>query len=309
MKNTFKYLTFACLAVFGISSCTEADNTVDEVLDYETGAVLRTLNVENAVLNSSDDSSSFIVEIEEQDEEDGALLESVDVYVTIRDLSEDNGTTTTENSLVKNIPASEFTTGPLGLPRTTVTVTFGEAVAAMGLGADDYFPGDLFIFELRLNLTDGRTFGAASAAGIITGGFFSSPFQYNALLTCTPVPGDYTVDMHDTYGDGWQTDDGNGGSGITVTLDDGTVIEVGLCSPYGAAAGTFLGDGDCTPNDGFDGSATVTIPEGTSGATWNFPGDQYGEISFEIYAPDGTLLLEVGVGEGTAGLMPVTNCL
>ncbi|MCB0373565.1 MAG: hypothetical protein KDD31_11185 [Muricauda sp.] len=309
MKNTFKTLILVCLTVFAFSSCEDGNNTIDEVLEYETGAVLRTLNVINAVLNSSDDSSSFSVEVEEQDEEDGALLESVDIYVTIRDLSPDNGTTTTENSLVKTVPASEFTNGPLGLPRATLSATFGEAVAAMGLGDDDYFPGDLFIFELKLNLTDGRTFDAASAAGIITGGFFSSPFQYNALLTCTPVPGDYVVDMHDSYGDGWQTDDGNGGSGITVTLGDGTVIEIGLCSPYGAAAGTFLGGADCTANDGYDGSATVTIPAGTSEANWSFPGDRYGEISFEVYAPDGTLLLAVGEGEGVAGLLAVTNCL
>ena len=31
----------------------------------------------------------------------------------------------------------------------------------------------------------------ADSAGIITGGFFS-PFQYNALLTCSPQLGEYT---------------------------------------------------------------------------------------------------------------------
>jgi hypothetical protein len=39
----------------------------------------------------------------------------------------------------------------------------------MGLSDSDYAPGDLYVFEVRLNLTDGRTFGAADAAGIITG--------------------------------------------------------------------------------------------------------------------------------------------
>ena len=56
-------------------------------------------------------------------------------------------------------------------------------------------------------------------------------------------------------------------------------------------------------------SAVVTIPEGTVTAIWNNPGDQYEEISFEIYASDGSLLLAVGLGEGTPGLLPVTNCL
>jgi len=50
---------------------------------------------------------------------------------------------------------------------------------------------------------------------------------------CQPVPGIYTIEMIDSYGDGWQTNGGNGGNGIQVTLD-GEVIEVGMCSPHEA---------------------------------------------------------------------------
>jgi len=164
-------------------------------------------------------------------------------------------------------------------------------------------------------LTDGRIYGAADAAGIITGGYWASPYKYNAALVCSPVPGDYTIDMHDSFGDGWQTNGGNGGNGITVTLTDAagseTVVEFGMCTPYGD--GSFLDTGDCsgTPaRSGFnDASAVVTVPVGTTTAIWNNPGDNWGEISFEIYAPNGDLLLAVGVAEGTPGLLPVTNCL
>ena len=88
-----------------------------------------------------------------------------------------------------------------------VEVTFGDAAAAMGLTANgtDYVPGDVFVIGLEVELTDGRTYDWTSAAGIITGGFFSSPFKYNALLTCSPMDGDYVVDMQDSYGDGWQS--------------------------------------------------------------------------------------------------------
>jgi hypothetical protein len=316
MKNIFK-IFLATLLVFSFNSCGDSETVVDAVVDVTTaGAVLRTVadDSNSNVLNSSDGASTWSQVIEAQDQENGSLLESVDVFVTIRDLSPDNGETPTSEALVKTIPAADFTTGPVGLPRVTAMATFAEATSAMGLSDSDYAPGDLYVFEVRLNLTDGRTFGAADAAGIITGGYWASPYRYNAALICSPVPGDYTVDMHDSYGDGWQTDGGNGGNGITVTLTDAngneSVVEFGMCTPYGD--GSFLDTGNCTgpaSTNFFDATTTVTVPAGTSTAIWNNPGDRYGEISFEIYAPDGSLLLAVGEGEGTPGLLPVTNCL
>lgn len=152
-----------------------------------------------------------------------------------------------------------------------------------------------------LNLTDGRSFGPESSNSVLTGIFFKAPFSYNTLITCSPQPGDYVVKMFDSYGDGWQTDDGNGGSGLMIDLD-GTVVEVGLCSPYLAS------DFDCTEGVS-EGEVTVTIPEGTESASWTFPGDQYGEIRFEVYAPDGTLVFDSGdFGEQGAGLLPIVVC-
>ena len=133
----------------------------------------------------------------------------------------------------------------------------------------------------------------------------------NLLCGGEPIPGAYTVDMTDTWGDGWQTDDANGGSGITVTLTDvdgnETVVEVGLCSPYAAAAGTFLVDGACTAG-GTAGTAIIDVPAGTVGAIWNFPGDWYGEIGFDIYNPNGTLLYSAGLNE-PAGELAISYCI
>jgi hypothetical protein len=313
MKNIFK-IFLSTLLVFSFNSCEDSNTVVDQVVeDTLAGAILRTISDDSNsnVLNSSDPASFWSQVLEEQDEENGALLESVDVMVSIRDLSPDNGTTVAVDFLVKTIPAADFTTGPVGLPRTTASATFAEATNAMGLSSTQYAPGDLYVFEVRLNLTDGRTYGAADAAGIITGGYWASPYKYNAALVCSPIPGDYTVEMHDSYGDGWQTNGGNGGDGMTVTLTDAsgneTVVQFGMCTAY--ADGSFLNVGDCTPNDGYDAQATVNVPAGSATAIWEFPGDQYGEISFEVYAPNGDLLLAVGLGEGTPGLLPVTNCL
>ncbi|MDA9573081.1 hypothetical protein N9R45_02905 [Flavobacteriaceae bacterium] len=304
MKNIFKILICSLLMVS--FSCQDSENTIDTVLDYETGAILRTISVDSQLLNASDPNSLFSVTIEEQDEQDGGLLQEVRVLVELRDLTTDFTTPATGEVLVQTIPASEFSTGPVGLPRTQVNMAFGDAAAALGLPLDPqtgYNPGDIFVVKLELVLTDGRVFGASSAAGIITGGFFSSPFQYNALLTCSPMSGDYTINMFDSYGDGWQTTSaGDGGVGLTIDMD-GVVTSVAMCSQWGSF------DFECTPtSDGYTASTTVNIPAGTQSAIWNFPGDYYGEISVQIIAPNGVVAYESETGGTITGLLPIAVC-
>lgn len=305
MKNIFKILICSLLMVS--FSCQESDNTIDTVLDYETGAILRTISVNSQLLNASDPNSTFSITIEEQDEQDGALLQEVRVLVELRDLTTEYTTPATGAALVQTIPASEFTTGPVGLPRTDVNMLFGDAAAALGLSLNEvngYNPGDIFIVKLELVLTDGRVFGASSASGIITGGYFSSPFQYNALLTCSPMFGEYTVVMFDVYGDGWQTTTGgDGGEGLTIDMD-GVVTSVAMCNQWG----TY--EFECTPtSDGYNATATVYIPEGTESAIWNFPGDYYGEIGLEIIAPNGVVAYSaLEAGSVITGLLPIAIC-
>lgn len=116
-----------------------------------------------------------------------------------------------------------------------------------------------------------------------------------------PTPGIWTINMEDSYGDGWQTTTGNGGPGLTVTLSDGTVFEVGLCTPY--EDNSY----DCT-SELSSGSTTITIPEGIESAEWYFPGDNWGEISFSIVAPNGNTVAQVGTGEGVAGPIEIDFC-
>jgi len=297
MKNIFK-IFLSTLLVFSFSSCEDSNTVVDQVVaDTQSGAILRTIEVLSNTLNSSIASTSFAVEVEAQDEEDGGLLESVDVFVSIRDLTPDNGETVAE-ALIKTIPASAFTAGPVGLPRTTISATFGEAEAAMGLDATKHAPGDLFVFELRLNLTDGRVFGAADAAGIITGGYWASPYKYNTLLLCSPQAGDYSINMIDTYGDGWQ------GSNVTVTMDGVDTI-LAMPSYYDGDPATRGSVGDAQWSNI---SETLTIPEGTLEATWEFVDGSYpSEVEFEIFAPDGTSFGYFGPTP-PIGLLPITLC-
>ena len=287
MKKQLNKIVLLLLSVVVLSSCESDDKAIDQVFDgVSYGAVLRKIEIVSASYNLTDLTSAFTITVEEQDEEYGALLSEVDVYVS-RDGNE---------AMAFSVPASAFTIGDKGLPVTTISVTLGQALTALGLGSN-YDVGDVYGIRLSLKLTDGREFSAASASGSLQGSYFASPFYYTAPILCTPKPGDYVVDMQDSYGDGWQ------GDGIKVTFDggprDAEVVYIDMLSSYAG------GPGCCSWTSSTE---TLNVPVGTDGFTWEYMGDSYpGEVSFQIYAPDGSLLgAFAGIG---AGGLTVLNCL
>jgi hypothetical protein len=289
MKKQLNKIVLLLLSVIVISSCESDDKVIDQVFDgISYGAVLRKIEITSGSYNLSDLNSAFSIIVEEQDEEYGALLSEVDVYVS-------GGQSSTE-ALQQTVPASAFTIGDKGLPVTEISVTLGDALTALGLGSN-YGVGDVFTIRLSLKLTDGREFSASSASGSLQGSYFASPFLYNSAILCTPKPGDYVVDMQDSYGDGWQ------GDGIKVTFDggprSGEVVYIDMLSSYSG------GPGCCSWTDSTE---TLNVPAGTEGFAWEYTGDSYpGEVSFQIYAPDGSLLGSyAGIG---AGGLTILNCL
>mmetsp|Transcript_1981 Transcript_1981/g.2610 ORF Transcript_1981/g.2610 Transcript_1981/m.2610 type:complete len:331 (+) Transcript_1981:1735-2727(+) len=196
MKNLYKYFFIGILALT-LGSCDDDEENVTVVVQdtVETGAVLRTIQIISNELPIGLD-AGFSVQIEEQDGEEGALLQSVDVFATFSDNSPDDGDTTGANFnefSIRTIDASEFTDpSPFGLPRHTLAISSDELNAGAGVTGDQLFGGDTFTIRLSLNLTDGRVFSVNNAGGIITAGFFNSPFQYTATVTC-PVDSAFAV--------------------------------------------------------------------------------------------------------------------
>ncbi len=224
-------MTLGLLAVV-LLACSEDDKTVDQVIaNTERGAVLRTVEIiENSIPIAIENGQTQTAEnaqlsllLEEQDVENGELLQSVDVFIQFVDGSPDTGDSSaaiTEEVFVKNIARDAFTPGPFGLPRTTLTLTAAEMLSKVNLTPDALFGGDTFRTRLALNLTDGRVFSSDNAGGIITGGFFSSPFAYSTPVVCnleeTAFVGEYLLEEITPYVDGPTFDDG----GI-VTLEIG----------------------------------------------------------------------------------------
>ena len=295
------------------TACAEGDNVIDQVIEGETrGSALRTIEVtentiEYDVPTSTLISGGFSATVEVQDQESGDLLEALEVYVGYSDNTSDRGNSTIgdDEVLVRTFSPDEGQIGEFGLPRFTYSITAAELQSTLGLGADDIFGGDAFTIRFEIVRTDGRRYSAADNSGTLTGSYFSSPFEYTATLVCGPKPtqeGTWRVAMQDAFGDGWQptTADG-GGPGLIITLSDGTVFEIGLCTPYEDPGY------DCTSGDE-EGEATFVVPAGqTAAAEIDFQGDFWGEISFQIFTPAGNEVASVGAG-ASAGLIEIDYC-
>lgn len=189
MKKLFN-LCIVTIASFALlNSCSSDDRVIDSVLSGVTnGAVLRGDNdtLENTMILDIEP-ARFFVELEEQDNQDGALLESVDVYVTFEDNSElagDSSPATTDEVFVSNIPASEFSPGEFGLPVTQLELPLSQLLSLVNLTSDQQiYVNDTFTIRLVLKLTDGREFTVDNTASVLTGGFFNSPFRYVFTVT------------------------------------------------------------------------------------------------------------------------------
>ncbi|WP_416440157.1 hypothetical protein ACH3O9_10495 [Leeuwenhoekiella sp. A16] len=281
-------IIIAILSAGIYSSCSSDDKVVDNVLDTVTrGAVLRTVSLNSSNFNAFDPESIFSVTLEEQDVEDGGLMSSVDVLVSFTDNQDDPVDISVEEQLLLTLQPSDFTTGPNGLPRITFETSLSAAAAAVGLSPGEYSGGDTFTYRLVLNLTDGRSFTNTDASGTISGGsFFTSPYSYLVGVNCTPtspIAGDYSVTIEDSYGDGWN------GASITVEIDGVTT--------------------DYTLDDGASGSFDFTVPEGTSTFSMTFnSGDWDSEVTFQIFAPNGKIAADAGpspeIGEIALSICP-----
>ena len=255
-----------------ISSCDDGDKVIDTVFDETTrGAILRTIEADG-IFDRFDTSTTFGFTFEEQDYEDGDLLEKVDLYISFEDNTEANGDSTVDEILIETFLPADFTDGEFGLPRASYETTLANALSQLGLVEGDFDGGDAIQFRLILTLTDGRTFTNDDSTGTITGSFFNAPYFYAPIIKCippAPVAGEYTIEMEDSYGDGWN------GASIDVVIDG---VETSYTLDSGAA-----------------GTETFTVPEGTTEFTLAFSsGDWDGEITYEIIAPTEELALSDG---------------
>lgn len=286
MKKLMNKIFLVVLAVMTFG-CSDPDNSIYDVFDGMThGAVIRTLNTGSLNFNLFDLASTWDITVETQDEEFGALLSQMVVYVSYTDNKDDGSDNNKSEVVLATVPASEFTPSANGLPSTDLLYTLADMVSGLGLAEGQYNGGDTFNFRLELHLTDGRTFSAADGSGSLQGSYFQSPYVYRAGMLCipaSPITGDYEIDMQDSYGDGWQ------GSAVVVTID-GASTSYSVADLYTSGLGGARNDPQYVAN-----SVTVTVPEGTSTLLFEWVnGDYPSECTFQITTPSGATGIDAG---------------
>jgi hypothetical protein len=288
MKNILKFLTFITVVCLAAVSC-DYDDTNFELLtnDVDPNATY--------YLQFKNDVNSFSTDFDSN----GDLVD-IETTIQVGLLGMPLGQDLTVNISVAG--SSTATSDMFELGSTSLVIAAGTVSAETTFkSVVENMPIDETV-TLILNMEAGANV-ATAAASLTLNLFRPAP--------CSWLPGIYTINMIDSFGDGWQTNGPNGGDGIQVSID-GVVTEIGMCSPYEGS------NFECTPwlpgtdpaNDlSFtEATATVDIPEGAQSVKWFFPGDAYGEIGFEILDPDGNSVYKVNVGEGVAGIMPFEVC-
>lgn len=211
MKNIFKITTIIASFLL-LMSCSKDETTIRLVTDKtEQGAWLRITDITGNIMDVNDPNSTLSLSFEYQDAEGSSLLESVDFSIIFVDKNHSNGNSSKTVSL-GSLTAADFTKDSWGLPASSYSVTFGQALAALGLQLGDIKGTDVLTLSWDLNLTDGRTFTSADANGNVAaiGAYYSSPYRYTPAFKCgltstDPLfKGDFTVayDEWADYGEG-----------------------------------------------------------------------------------------------------------
>lgn len=162
----------------GVVSCSEGDNTIDDLLDnVETGAIVRTLEEISVELNLNDPASVYEIRVEEQDEEFGGLFASLDIYVTF------DGDVELPETLLTTYTPADATESDNDLPELLLTSSYSDFLAVLGLDPSLVMNNDKMELRLELKLTDGRVFSNDDVNADVGGaGFFNAPMEYSVRV-------------------------------------------------------------------------------------------------------------------------------
>jgi hypothetical protein len=299
MKNKFLKTILALSAIcIAFYSCKDDDTLpvdFDDLINSGVPFAAEITTNGSTNVNKLDPASSgFSKEYQLISPAGGTDITKVEVFVSIAGQN-----VTAPEALLASVESSSFTAPATGTyPEVTINYDGASIIAALGIDPTALEGGDTIDFRLALTNPQG-TFSDVSSNFDNQ----SADHTFSSVVVCdspTLPAGVWTIDMQDSYGDGWQpTTSGGGGPGITVTLSNGTVFEIGLCTPYEDPGYP------CTAGTS-SGTQTITIPAGVSG-DWVFNGDFWGEMSFQIFGPSGSTVATATAGS-SAGPIALNLC-
>jgi hypothetical protein len=316
MEKLYKYLVVTlCVVIAGVSSCKDDDLVI--VPEWESAVHgLGEFNAESDDINfiKGDPSVDLTFDLLWNSIDKKNTVTKIDIYVLFNEAYTDqDGNPKTakhggdQGELLMTLEGSNI---PADKTPTTFTITqadvfevykdktfdyFGTgAVPVWGDGSirDDrntdnfkFVDGDAFQLKWVFTTDDGRVFDFWGIS--VCTEFPGANCSVNWAAVCSQViaepAGEWTINMVDTYGDGWN------GASLKVLID-------GVATEY-------------TIDDGSSGVAVVDVPDGTSTLTFEFvSGDFDSEVEFTIVSPRGNEVSKEGPSPG-AGVLTLDLCV
>lgn len=180
MKVRYLFLIY----ILALSSCSSEENAINTVFDnVKTGAILRTLEIDNLSFDTSQPDRAIALTLEHQDEKGGDLLESVELFLSFDDRTPENGDNSTTSRTYTTLTRNDFDLTK-ELPITNIVIPTQELLDFFDFNLSDVRCTDRFVLDLKLNLKDGRSFEHNNSIGpvISLGGPLNSPFTYDIYV-------------------------------------------------------------------------------------------------------------------------------
>lgn len=167
------------------TSCRDEELDRLQINKITKGAILRTLSKDIKPVDVNDlGKSNSTVTIEFDDFENQQTLKSVDYYVSYTDTKPDSDGKLLKKEEIKlgTVEAGSFNTSE-GKPQTTITFNAQEAFTKLGLTANDVDKGNVILYRLSLNTTDGRVFTSSNVrSSVANSSAFKTPFRYSTKI-------------------------------------------------------------------------------------------------------------------------------
>lgn len=272
MKKIVKYITLLAVTLLATSAC-----------DYDD------TNFAN-LTKSIDPNATFYVQFVDAAQslrtdltDEGGLID-IETTISVALLGAPQSQDIQVNLSVD--PSTTIDANAYTLSSTSITIPAGQTYGSVNFRA---IAANMTMNEnvkLVLNMDAG-----ANTASVGT------KLTYNLFRVCGMTPegieGDWTINMWDNYGDGWQ------GSKITATYD-GTSVDIAIGDYWSGAP--YYGPDVIVPY-------TLSIPPGTQKIEFSFTaGDYPSEVEFVILAPNGN---QAGAGgpSPTVGPIVIDACV
>ncbi len=249
-RNINSIISLLCISIFMVS-CEEEDKNPLNLLEPEDSkAPYVRIVVDETIVAAGDIATSSF----------NGTVDALDNNVSSWELSvsRESGGVASDT-----IPLTTITSFP-----SEISIPYTDIAEALGITTDEISGGDFIRFLGRSTGLDGSVFAFENFTGSITGQQEQrQAYNFIILIKCSPindatVPGIWTIDMQDLYGDGWD------GAFVTFEID-------GEATNYTFGAGS-------------EASFEVEVPAGTSNLVISYTSGAFEEEHvYTITTPDG----------------------